>query len=164
MEIVVEKTGRYRGSKFTVSRVAFGLGTYEPLLEFRESKGLMDIRWGEVPRDDEAQMALQSALSTSGIHEWVRSLFYENWGRLPRTSELEGPCCGRWIACPADIGHKVVDVMSTFLEEAMEQIIPTLGLPNLPSSARLDAGCTLSSTRSTHAATRATVDGGTRRR
>jgi len=127
MEIVVEKTGRDRGSKFTLSHVAFGLGLQEPLLEFRESKGLMDIYWGEVPRDDEAQMALQAALSTSGIHEWVRSLFYENWDRLPRNSELGGPSYGRWIACPADVGHKVVDVMSTFIEQAMERIIPTLG-------------------------------------
>ena len=164
MEIVVGKTRRYRGATVTWSHVAFGLGLQEPLLEFRESKGLMDIYWGQVPGDCEAQRQLMVALSTSGIHEWVRSLFYENWDRLPRTSELGGPHYGRWIACPIDIGYKVVDVMSTFLQEAMEQIIPTLGLPNLPSSARLDAGCTLSSTRSTHATTRATVDGGTRRR
>jgi hypothetical protein len=57
----------------------------------------------------------------------VRSLFYENWDRLPRNSELGGPNYGRWIACPADIGHNVVDVMSTFIEDAMGQIIPTLG-------------------------------------
>ena len=127
MEIVVKKTGRYRGSKFTDSRVAFGLGTYEPLLEFWESRGLMNIFWGEVPLDWEAQIKLQTALSTSGIHEWVVSLFYENRDRLPRTSELSGPSYGTWIACPADVGHKVVDVMGTFIEQAMERIIPTLG-------------------------------------
>ena len=141
MEIVVEKTGRYRGSKFTFSRVAFGLGLQEPLLEYWESKGLMDIYWGEVPRDDEAQMALQFALSKSGIHEWVRSLFYENRDRLPRNSELGGPSYGRWIACPADIGHKVVDVMSTFIEEAMEYIIPTIGLDDPESWEMLQRLC-----------------------
>jgi hypothetical protein len=133
MEIVVEKTGRYRGSKFTLSRVAFGLGPYEPLLEFWKSKGVMNIFWGDVPLDDEAQMALQAALSTSGIHDWVVSLFYANRDRLPRKSELGGPNYGRWIACPADIGHKVVDVMSTFIEEAMEKIIPTLGFDDSES-------------------------------
>jgi len=89
----------------------------------------MDIYWGDVPRDCEAQRQLMVALSTSGIHERLRSLFYENWDRLHRSSELSGPCAGSWIACPADIGHKVVDVMSTFLEAAMEEIIPNLGLP-----------------------------------
>lgn len=129
MEIVVEKTGRYRGSKFTFSRVAFGLGLQEPLLEFREANGLMDIYWGQVPGDCEAQRRLMEALSTSGIHERLRSLFYENWGRLPLTSELGGPHYGRWIACPADIGHRVVDIMSTFLKEALDQIVPDLLVP-----------------------------------
>ena len=128
MEIVVEKTGRYRGSKVTTSRVAFGLGAHEPLLRFRESKGLMDIQWGEVPRDWEAEIELQAALQTSGIHEWIRSLFYAHWDRLPRRSELGGPSYGRWIACPLDIGHKVVDVMGTFMEQAMKEIIPMLGV------------------------------------
>jgi hypothetical protein len=130
MGIVVKQTGRYRGVEFTVSRVAFGLGLYEPLLEFRESNGLMDMCWGQVPGDFEAEGALGAAINTSGIHEWVRSVFYENWDRLPRRSELGGPSYGRWIACPADIGHNVVDVMSTFLKEALDQIIPNLGLPN----------------------------------
>jgi hypothetical protein len=107
-------------------RVAFGLGSYEPILHVVEADGLMDIYWGEVPYDDEAEYKLVNAIQTSGIHTWLRSLFYEHEHDLPETSVLSGPGYGSWIACPADLGEQVVDIMSTFIRLAMRNIIPTL--------------------------------------
>jgi hypothetical protein len=108
-------------------RVAFGLGKCEPTLRVVEADGLMNIYWGEIPLNSEAEHSLSEALAASGIHAWLQSLFHENESRLPMTSELSGPCFGSWIDCPADIGEKVVDIMSIFLKQTMLKIIPTLG-------------------------------------
>ena len=120
-------------STATVQRVEFGLGNYEPTLRVVEADGLMDIAWGQVPYDYAAEQKLTRALRSSGIHARLRSLFYENEDRLPPTSTLSGPGFGVWIDCTADIGEMVVDIMSTFLRDAMEEIIPTLGSNDLDS-------------------------------
>lgn len=114
-------------STATVRRVAFGMGKYEPTLEIVEADGLMDIAWGQVPYDYEAEYKLVNAIAESGIHAWLQSLFHENEDRLPLTSTLSGPGYGAWTDCPADIGEKVVDIMTIYIQNAMGKIIPTLG-------------------------------------
>jgi hypothetical protein len=109
----------------TVQRVEFGLGSYEPTLRLVKANGLMSISWGEVPHEYEAQHELTAALNSSGIHAWLRSLYAANEDRLPLTSTLFGPSFGTWVDCPEDIGEMVVDIMTTFLRDAMEKIIPT---------------------------------------
>jgi hypothetical protein len=109
-------------------RVAFCLGVCEPILRIVEADGLMNIYWGEVPHNCEAEHQLARALETSGIHAWLQSLFRNNESRLPVTSTLSGPSFGAWTDCPADIGEKVVDIMTTFIQDAMRKIIPTLEL------------------------------------
>ena len=109
-------------------RVTFGLGECEPTLRVVTADGLMNISWGEIPHNCEAEFKLSQALETSGIHVWLQSLFRDNESRLPVTSTLSGPSFGAWTDCPADIGEKVVDIMTTFIQDAMRKIIPTLEL------------------------------------
>ena len=108
-------------------RVAFGLGECEPTLRVVTADGLMNIYWGEVPHNFEAEHQLSRALENSGIHAWLQSLYHDNEGRLRPTSTLSGPCYGAWTDCPADIGEEVVTVMETFIREAMTKIVPLLG-------------------------------------
>jgi hypothetical protein len=125
-DTIAIKTGAPTMAKAIERRVAFGLQQHEPVLRFWEHDGVMNIQWGEVPLSFEAEYQLTRAFEKSGIHSWLQSLFRNNESRLPMTSVLTGPCYGTWIDCPADIGEKAVDILSTFIHDAMRTIIPTL--------------------------------------
>jgi hypothetical protein len=67
----------------------------------------------------------QRDVDTEAILRELRREFRRPY-RLPLTAKLSGPGFGTVSDFPADIGEKVVDILTIFIRAAMEEIISTL--------------------------------------